>query len=178
LAPSQPSEPGSALGDAHLHVEGRVNIVRLLPQRSRLFRRAGIVFENRETSNGVGQIERWSVLVAAIERQGFVIARFGQLCTPRLIVDVAEMPNRVSEPERLPHLAEEGDRFFIVPSRGLGIWQTPLQLTEIPKHLGQLGSVAFLSQEIGDEEEIALGVREAILSSGLEGLLQKVVGDR
>jgi hypothetical protein len=132
--------------------------VRFLPQPSRLFSRAGIAFEDRETANGVGKIERPSLLVVAIERQGFVVAGLGQLCTSRIVMNIAEMPNRVREPERLVQLAEDGDGFLIVLSRGIGVREASLELAQVSEHLCQLCSGAFLPYEINGEEEIALGV--------------------
>jgi hypothetical protein len=61
------------------------------------------------------------------------------------MVNVAKMANRVGELERLVQLAEDGDGFLVVPSRGIGVRQAPLELAEISERLRQLVSGAFLS---------------------------------
>src|SRR6185312_9115465 len=111
---------------------------------SRFFGFAGIAFEDRETANGVGKIERISFWVAAIDRQGFVETGFGQRGTSRLIVHVAEMADRVREPEGIVDLAENRDRFLVVLPRGIGIG-APLELSQIPERSRQLPTVAGFS---------------------------------
>jgi hypothetical protein len=77
LAPSQEREPGRAFTDARWHVDGHIKIVHFLPQMFSLLRRTNFILEYRETSNGVGEIERTSAFMAAIDRKRFDVARFG-----------------------------------------------------------------------------------------------------
>jgi hypothetical protein len=86
--------------------------------------------------------------VAAIERQGFVVAGLGQPGTARVMVQIAEMPHRVGEPEGLVHLAEDGNRLFIMLPRSPGVRQTSLELPQIPEGAGQSTAVTVLAQEI------------------------------
>lgn len=55
---SQSSEPSSAFSDTWRHVDGQVKIVRFLPQTLRLFGLADVLFEDSETADGIGKIER------------------------------------------------------------------------------------------------------------------------
>jgi hypothetical protein len=74
---SQERESGSAFSDARLHVDSHVKIVRFLPQTLRIFGVANFIFEYREATNGVREVERPPVFMTAIDRKGFDVARFG-----------------------------------------------------------------------------------------------------
>ena|GEM_PF-4973604 len=111
---------------------------------SRLFGFAGVAFEDREASNGVGQIERRSLRMAAIDRQGFVIVGLRQNRASRVMVHVAEMPDRVRKLEGIVHLAAEGDCLFVMLLGRPCTRQTPLELSQILECPRQLGPVASI----------------------------------
>ncbi len=111
--PGQAREAGGAFGDSGRHIEGEVEVVRLLPQGDRGFGLAGIVFENRQAAQGVGKIERPGGRVGAVEREGLVVAGLGQAGTSGLVVNVAEVPDGVREVERFVQVTKDGDRLFV-----------------------------------------------------------------
>jgi hypothetical protein len=119
------------------------------------------------------------VLVPAIERQGLVVAGLGKSRASRLVVNVAEMPNRMSQGEGLFDLAEDEDGFLVVPSsciRSIRIRQVPLELAQIPERPRQLDPTVFLPQKTNGEEKVAVGVGETVFSSRLVSLLEEVGG--
>jgi hypothetical protein len=63
----------------------------------RLFGFADLVLEHRKTANGVGEVELGWALMAAIDRQGFDVATFGQPPSSGVIIGIAKMANSMGK---------------------------------------------------------------------------------
>src|SRR5207249_3116762 len=99
LGSCQESEARGTLCNASGRIQCDVQVVRLPPQALRLLRRATLVLEDRETANGVCEVERASALVAAVDRQGFDVTGFCRCRSARVIVSIAQVAHSVSESE-------------------------------------------------------------------------------
>ncbi len=98
---TQSSEPRRAFGYALSHIDRRVEVPCFLPQPSRLFRLSRVLFEYRQRSNRVREIERGSSLVAAIKCDRLAVAPFGHFHATRILMDVTQMSHRVRQCERV-----------------------------------------------------------------------------
>jgi hypothetical protein len=90
-------QPPRTLGYPRFNVDRRVKVSGFLPKRFRFLGLAGIELENRQSANGVGQIQRRSSLITAVDTQGLVITGLGQPSASLMPVNVAYMPNRMSQ---------------------------------------------------------------------------------
>jgi hypothetical protein len=135
LFPSQLREPAGAFGDTRFHVDRRVQIPCFLPEESRLCVFAGVAFQERQASNGVCQVERCGLLMAAINGQGFVVAGFSQVQMSLILVDVSHVADSVSQPERIALHAVDRDGFFVVLSRDFAVFQVSLNLPQARESL-------------------------------------------
>jgi hypothetical protein len=97
-----------------------------------------------------------------------VVTLFGRCQAAALVVNVAEVTDRMCEEEGLVGFAEGGDGFFIVLAGSIPI-ETSLELAEIAEGLSQLDRSAFLPQKNDSPEEIAPGIAEAPLPASLAG---------
>ena len=77
------------------HTDRRIKVPRFLPQPSRHLYLSRIVLEYRQRADRIGEIERGSALAVAIERERLVVARLGQFNPTRILMDVAQVSNRV-----------------------------------------------------------------------------------
>jgi len=112
LTPSQEREPGRAFSDTSRRVEGHVKIVRFLPQMFRRLGCANLILKDRETSNSVREVEGLPVFMSAVDGKGFNVTRFGQWPSSRVVVGIAEVPNRMRESQRVVNLPDTGDGEF------------------------------------------------------------------
>ncbi len=109
---SEKRKPCSALSNARRNVEPDVQIVSLLPHLLGCVGRAGFVLEHGETTNGVGEVERPNMFLAAVDRQRFDVTRLGQRRTTRLIVRIAEVANSVCQFHSVVAAPRAGDSEF------------------------------------------------------------------
>jgi hypothetical protein len=98
---------------ARLKIQPCIEISRLRPEVDRLLGLPKRLLQYRERSNSIGQIKRSSSVMAAIDYQGLSVARLGQFRTSRILMDVAEMSNRVGQPEGVAHVSADPDRFLV-----------------------------------------------------------------
>ncbi len=76
--------------------------------------------------------------MAAIERERLQVARLCQLQTPRILMDVAQMSNRMSQDKRIPFLTGEIDRLLVQQPRGSTSPKVSLNLAKSLERLYQL----------------------------------------
>ena len=133
------------------------------PKLFRLFGLAGFPFEYRHAPNGVRQVEPGGLRMAAIESEGFVIAGLGQFGAARVVMNIAEMADGVSQSECLTFFAADRNGLLIVPPRGVGFMQVPLDLSQASEDLCQLSSAAILPKDANSLGRIPFGVGKLII---------------
>jgi hypothetical protein len=156
------------------NVDGLVEVVRFPPEAFCLIARAGITLQHGETADGVGEIERSPLVVGSIECQRFLVTTFSRWHATALVVNVAEVPDRVGEEERVVSFAEDGHGFFIVQSGSIAI-ETSLDLAELAEGLSQFDRSAFLTQEGDGAQEMAPSFGQTPFPASLAGLSQQIV---
>jgi hypothetical protein len=90
--------------------------------------------EDSETPNGVCKIEGRTVFVTPIESQCLVVTTLRQIRASLFMVDIAQMPDRVRQHERLVKLAIQRHGFLITLS-GRGTVPPSRQFTTSPEFL-------------------------------------------
>ena len=105
-----------------------------------------------------------------------MVAGFGKFHTSLILVNVPQMPNRVSQPERIALCAVELGSFLIVLSRRIAATQIPLDLPQARERLGQFNSDVSLTTEVDSLDQVPSGIVQPILSSRLKSLPQEFVG--
>ncbi len=162
---AQLREAGLAFGYARSDIPCRVKLPGFLPQPSGFFHLSRLGFENREGPNRVGEIERRCSLLAAIERERLQVTGLGSFGTACILMDVPQMPHRVCQCERVPFFATNGDGFLVQWLRRIVTPQVSLDLAEPLECLQQFASRASLTTERHSFDEIAMRIRQAMLSS-------------
>lgn len=143
----QERQPSVAFLDTCFHVHARVKLPRFFPKRLCLPRFTSSNFQQGQSADCVRQIERRCFLVRAIDCQGFVIARLGQLELFLVLVDVAKVANGMSKLQRGVSGAIEGYSFFVMAKRFICVMQVAFNLSQGGESLGQLQPVFGLAGE-------------------------------
>lgn len=107
--------------------------------------------------------------MAAIERERLQVARLCQLQTPRILVDVAQMSNRVSQDKRIASLTREIDRFRVQRPRGSTSPKLSFNLAKSLERLYQLPQHPRLATKRDRFDQISLGIGQAVLSARMSG---------
>jgi hypothetical protein len=166
-----------ALGHTRPHVHGEIQVSCFSPQADGLVHISEALSEDGERPNCVGQIQWWCRLPAApIQRERFQVARLGEVQTARILMEVAEMTNRVCQPEVVTLAATQGDRFFVQGTGCLATVEVSLDLTESRESSGQLPRNASVATQVDCLNQISMGVEQAVLTPSAGGLLNEFQG--
>ena len=99
-----------------------------------------------------------------------MVAGFGKIHASIILVDVPQMPDRVSYRERIALRAVEGEGFLIMLPRGIAAMEVPLNLAQVCERLRQLDWDASVATQGDSLDQVAFGIFEPILSSRQKGL--------
>jgi hypothetical protein len=166
-----------ALGHTRPHVHGEIQVSCFSPQEDGLLDFSHALSQDGERPNCVGQIERWCrVPVAPVEREHFHVTRLGEFQTARILMEVAEMTNRVCQPEIVTLATVQGDRFFVQRSGCIATIEVSLDLTESHERPGQLPRDASVATEVDCLYQISMGIEQAVLTPSAGGLLNEFQG--
>ena len=175
---TQERKSARAFSNTFVDVDDRIKIPGFGPKQLSLSDCAGIMLEYRQASNGVGQFERWGLLVTAVQSKGLVVVGFGDLGTPLRSVNVSEMSKRVSKLAIVTLRAIDGDSLFIIMlPRGIQVMQVSLNLTQGCECGCQLHLVVSRATQINNVDQIIFGVLNPALSSCLKGMGQQFIGN-
>jgi hypothetical protein len=125
--------------------------------------------EYREGPNRIRQIERRRSLMAAIEGERLQVARLCQLQTPRILMDLAQMSNHVSQDKRIASLTGEVYRLLVQRARGSTSPKVSLNLAKSLERLYQLPQRPRLATHRDRFGQISLGIGQSILSARMSG---------
>ena len=114
--------------------------------------------------------------MAAIESEGFVVAGLGQFGASRVVMNIAQMADGVSQSEGLTFFAADCSGLLIVLPRGIAFMQVPLDLSQASEDIRQLGSAAILPKDANSLGRIPFGIGKPILLSRLLGPPQQFLG--
>ena len=101
--------------------------------------------------------------MGSIKFESFTVTRFSELRLPQLLVQIAEMTNRMRQRERVRMRAAESHSFLIVLQRRCFIVQLSFDLCQEAKRLRQLHTRDLLTQKADCLQNLFPGVGEVTL---------------
>jgi hypothetical protein len=101
-------DPRRALLNSGLDAYGGIKVSRFFPQCSRL-----IPSQDRETPNGVGNIQRRTGFMTPIKPKCLVVTTLRQIRASLLMIDITQMPDGVRQHKGFVDVAQQRHSFLI-----------------------------------------------------------------
>ena len=130
MSRTQSAEALSAFDHTRPHADGFVQIPRLGPELNGLFYSTETLFKNREWSKRIREIKRCRMRMGSIDFQGLTVVRLSAVETAAIVVDVAEVTNRVCQQTGIVTMPADRDGFFVERLCRIAVPEVTLDLPE------------------------------------------------